>query len=316
MHALTHTPTGLFERYFWPHYPSDVRADPEHFRNLDVNPAKNPALVATLAEAAALLVDQAPTLLGTTLSYDEVGIVALARALDAPRRDAWIAASDPRDAHSVFFNAVVHMAAFVGESIVRAHHGTWELRRPLWESIVRRRTRGAVAPFHWVLKSLGDDEVGRETLAWRWRVHVAMASADPSAWPVIAPVSRLPALKEPTYDLLVKYLHQHLPEVRDVGESFPSPAAFTARRYARLGFESFHGGRVLALHGQCSPSEETPSAVEVMWLTAQGYDHADVVPCDANVPYFARSVGDETLEVSVAWQGRPTTHRLSIRGHG
>jgi hypothetical protein len=209
----------------------------------------------------------------------------------------------------------VHASAFVGEVIVRQHGGTWELRRPLWESIVRRSTRGAIAPFHWILKSLADDAIDDAPLAYRWRVHVVMAGVDPSSWPVLTEAKRLPTLKNPTYDLLVKYLHQHLPALRDVGEGFPSPAEFTAKRYATLGFEPLHGGRVLALHGMVPSEGDGPSTVEVMWLGPNGYDHADVVPCDAKVPHFARALNDEILEVTVAWKGRPVTHRLTLRGH-
>ena len=117
------------------------------------------------------------------------------------------------------------------------------------------------------------------------------------------------------YDLLVKYLHQHLPELRDVGEGFPSPAEFTARAYESLSFERLHGGRVVALHGLVPAAGERPPVVEVSWLTGRGFDHADTIPCDADGAYFGRAVNDELIEVTVAWQQKPHTHRLSIRGH-
>lgn len=315
MTSPAHTAESLYATFFWPLYPDDVRADPTRFRDLDVNPAKNPALTATLSEAAQLFIDNAPQLLGTTLTLDDDGVAALARALDRARRDAWIAATEPGKP-GPFFHAVVHASAFVGEVIARHHGGAWELRRPLWESIVRRSTRGAIAPFHWILKGLADDAVDDAPLAYRWRVHVVMAGVDPSSWPALTEAKRLPSLKTPAYDVLVKYLRQHVPTLRDVGEGFPTPAEFTAKRYPSLGFEPLHGGRVLALHGMVPAEGEGPSTVEIMWITPQGYDHADVVPCDGQVPHFARALNDETLEVTVAWKGRPVTHRLTLRGHG
>lgn len=311
------TAERLFSRYFWPQYPPDVRADPARFRHLDVNPGGNPALYATLAEAAAVFVDNAPTLLGAPLTYDDDGVAVLARALDRTRRDAWMADGEGPDA--TLFQALVHASAYLGEVMVRCHGGRWELRRPLWESIVHRRTKGAVAPFHWLLRSLADESIDATPLAVRWRVHVLMASAAPETFPVITAEKRLPGLKAPNYDLLVKYLHRHLPTLHDVGEGFPNAADFTAKRYATLSVQPMHGGRVLAMHGQAPPTDgaaDTPSTVEVHWLTAAGHDHTDVVPADVGVPYFGRAVSDELLEVTVAWKGRPITHRLTFRGHG
>jgi hypothetical protein len=317
------TANDLFARFFWPHYPPDVRAAPDHFRDLDANPSRNPTLDAHLAEAAELFARQAPRLLGTELPFTAEGVGRLARALDRAKRDALLVASDPADPGNLLFNTVVHGAAFVGEVIVRAYRGRWSLRRPMWESVVLRHVpgaagegaTGAIPPFHWLLKHLDDREVDHGSLAWRFKVHVELATADVAAFPVIAPPRRFPALKHPSYDLLVKYLHQHLPALRDLGAGFPSPAEFTDRAYAALGFELFHGGRVLALHGQLPPRGERPAMVEVLWLTAHGFDHADAFPCDERPPYFARATGD-ALEVTLAWHGRPHTHRVAFRGHG
>ncbi|MFO0608479.1 MAG: hypothetical protein U0324_35265 [Polyangiales bacterium] len=310
------TAEGLFARHFWPYYPPDVRADPAHFRDLDANPAGNPALARTLADAAKVFVDNAPALLGAPVTLDDAGVAVLARSLTRARRDAWLAEPGADGPEGTLFNAVVHASAFLGEVIVRAHGGAWSMRRPMWESVVKRPRGGAVAPFHWLLKSLADDAIDDAPLAYRWHVHVVMANASPESLDRVTEAKRLPTLKAPTYDLLVKYLHQHLPTLRDVGEGFPTAAEFTAKRYASLGFEPLHGGRVLALHGQAPPQDEgAPSTVEVTWVTAAGYDHADVIPADAGVPYFARAVTDEMLEVTVAWKGRPVTHRLTFRGH-
>lgn len=309
------TAESLFARFFWPLYPPDVRAEPERFRDEDANPAGNPRLAIPLAHAAEILVTNAPGLLGVPLTLDATGVAVLARALDRGTRDRLLATSDPTDPGNPFFNTVVHAAAFVGEVTVRTYGGRWSLRRPLWESLVTRRTRGAFAPFHWILKGLADDSVDDAPLAGRFRVHVQQASAEPDTFPVIVSPRKLPVLKSPSYDLLVKYLHQHLASLRDVGEGFPTPTEFADRAFQSLGFELLHDGRVLAVHGQGTPTSDRPGAVELLWLTAEGYDHADVIPADVGVPYFARAVTRELVEVTVAWKGRPVTHRLTFQGH-
>jgi hypothetical protein len=309
------TASSLLARWFWPHYPADVRAAPFLHRDVDANPGNNPSIPAALAEAAELFAANASGLLGEALPFTDEGVAVLARGLTRARRDAWMAQSDPGSPDSHFVQVVVHAAAYLGEVMVRAHGARWEIRRPLWESVIHRRRGGTVSPFHWLLKSLADDAIDDVPLAARWRIHVAMHDLDLEGLAVIAPAKKLPGLKRPTYDLLVKYLHQHLPELRDVGEGFPSPAEFTARSFETLSFERLHGGRVVALHGLIPAEGERPPVVEVSWMTARGFDHADTIPCDPGVAYFARAVSDELIEVTVAWQGKPHTHRLSIRGH-
>jgi hypothetical protein len=311
----TLTASELLARWFWAHYPADVRAAPFLHRDVDANPGQNPALPAALAEAAELFAANAAGLLGEALPFTDEGVATLARGLTRTRRDAWMAQSDPSSAESHFMQVIVHAAAYLGEVMVRAHGARWEIRRPLWESVIHRRRGGTVSPFHWLLKSLADDAIEDVALAARWRIHVVMHDLDLEGLPVIAPAKKLPTLKHPTYDLLVKYLHQHLPELRDVGEGFPSPAEFTARAYASLSFERLHGGRVVALHGLVPAAGERPPVVEVSWITGRGFDHADTIPCDADGAYFGRAVNDELIEVTVAWQQKPHTHRLSIRGH-
>ncbi len=313
MEALT--ATALLSRWFWPHYPADVRAAPFLHRDVDANPGNNPALVAPLAEAAEMFAANAAGLFGEALPLTDAGVATLARSLTRERRDAWLAQSDPASPDNLFVQVVVHMAMYLGEVMVRAHGGRWELRRPLWESVVHRRRGGTVSPFHWLLKTLADDSVDDLTLAVRWRVHVLMPDLDLDGSAVIAPAKKLPSIKRPNYDLLVKYLHQHLPELRDVGEGFPSPAEFSERGYESLSFERLHGGRVVALHGLIPAKGDGPSVVEVSWMTARGFDHADTIPCDPGVAYFGRAVSDELVEITVAWQEKPHTHRLSIRGH-
>lgn len=322
----TQSAQALFERYFWPHYPPDAKADLARLRETDVNPAQNPALLAHAREGAELFASNTKALLGLeeALTLDELGVLRLARALDRSRRDRWLEGCVAEDPSNVFFNAVVHAALFVGESAVRAGFGRWSLRRPLWESVVVRlvrdasgelREQGAVAPFHWLLRHLSDPEIDDGTLAWRWRVHLAQAAAAVESLPVLATPRAMPPLRSPTYDLLVKYLHQRLPDLKDLGRGFPSPAEFTDFAFERLSFEVLHGGRVLAIHGQAPAAGERPAVVQVLWLTAEGFDHADTIPTDGTPSYFGRAVTPTLLELTLPWKGRPITHRIGFRGH-
>lgn len=308
------TAESLLANWFWAHYPEDVRRDPFLHRDVDANPGGNPKLTETLAEAATLFADNAGGLWGRKLTLDDGGVAELARALTRARRDEWMAQSDPRDPDNLFLNTVLHASAFVGEVAVRAHSGKWSLRRPMWESLVLRPGGGSFSPFHWLLRSLADDSIDSAPLAVRWRLHVELATLDLDALPIITAPRKLPVLKAPSYDLFVRYLQQHLPGLSDVGEGFPSPEEFTARSYDSLGFVLLHGGRALALHGQ-TRGDDSLDRVEVLWLTATGFDHADILPCDNGMAHFARAITTDSLEVTTALRGKPNTHRLSLRGH-
>ncbi len=308
---------ALLSRWFWPHYPEDVRRAPFLHRDVDANPGGNPSLSAVLPEAAALFVANAPGLLGEAVTLDDAGVAVLARRLDRSLRDRWMAESDPTRPDNLFVQALVHAAAFLGEVLVQHHHGRWELRRPMWESVVHRPAplRGSIAPFHWLLKSLADDAVDTAPLAVRWRLHVVQPAADPDGFVVLTSAKSLPDLKAPTYDLFVKYLHAHLKTLRDVGEGFPSPQEFTEKGYGALRCTPLHGGRVVALHGQTRSTPEHPGVVDVHWMSEAGHDHTDTIPADHGVPYFGRAVTADTLEITVGWQGKPHTHALTFRGH-
>jgi hypothetical protein len=76
----------------------------------------------------------------------------------------------------------------------------------------------------------------------------------------------LPRLNEPSYDLLHKYLRGHLPELRDLGQDFP-----TAERFAELGFRwmDFHvlgGGRLVLMAGA------SRNGMHLFWLGATGFE--------------------------------------------
>src|SRR5262249_28351860 len=140
--------------------------------------------------------------------------------------------------------------------IVDRHGGAWGVRRPLWESVVRLKSRageGDLTPFHWWLKSLADDEIDRAALVARYRQHVERATARPETLPPIVTKHldrTLPTLKIVRYDTLHKHLRAHLPELKDLGADFPSPEQFADLGLLELGMMLLGEGRVLLMHGR------------------------------------------------------------------
>jgi hypothetical protein len=300
----------LFVRFFLPLYPPDARADLAAARAADANPGRNPALVAHLEEAARAFVHNAPALFGADLALDgsDASVHRLSAALTPERRDAWAALGTPGGADSALFNAVVHGAAYVGACVVSGRAegaAAWSVRRPLWESVVRLRSRageGDLAVFHWWLKSLADDRAA--TLADRYRAHVEMPCARPELLPVLATPDRsLPRLKSPRYDTLYKYLRAHVPELRDLGDDFPAPERFEAFGLRWLDFFLVGGGRMLLLAGASAPG------LHLFWLTAAGFEKSAFFPCDAIPAPIVRVDGERVIAMT-SDAGRARTHDM------
>ncbi len=173
------TAERLFERYFLPLYPPDARADLGRARRTDANPAGNPSILAQIDEAAAIFARLAPAALGApdlVLDFTDASIHHLSPLLTREIRDAWLAGGhvstrppDPspaQPASPLLVTMVTHGAFYVGATIVRAHGGAWQVRRPLWESAVRLVSAagtGDLSIFHWWLKALSDDDDRRGT---------------------------------------------------------------------------------------------------------------------------------------------------------
>src|SRR6185437_1466844 len=229
------TAAALFERSFLPYYPPDARADLARARAVDANPGKNPSILAQLDEAAAIFARLAPAALGApdlVLDFTDASVHRLSPLLTRERRDALLAAAPgaaPGEPPPLV-TLVTHGALYVGACVVREHGGTWQVRRPLWESTVRLVSRagtGDLAVFHWWLKALSDDEIDAGRLADRYRTNVEVPTLAADELPVIAPPDRrIPRLAKVRYDTLHKHLRAHLPELRDVGADFPSPERF------------------------------------------------------------------------------------------
>src|SRR6185369_4681082 len=242
MDASPLTAARLFERAFAPLYPPGV--DLARLRETDENPAGNPAIFAQLDELATIFARLAPEALGApelALDFTDASVHRLSRLLTRERRDAWIEGSR-------LVTLVTHGALYVGACVVRSHGGVWQVRRPLWESLVRLTSpagTGDLAVFQWWLKALSDDEIDKDRLVDRYRTHVEVPTVDPGVLPLIAPPDRrLPRLAKVRYDLLYKHLRAHLPELRDVGADFPSPERFEEMGFQWLDFLLLGEGRM------------------------------------------------------------------------
>jgi len=292
------TAEDLFRQWFLPLYPDDVRRDLAAARAVDANPGGNTSFSSHLRHAADTFASNAAVALGLTdsdlaLDYSDASVHRLSHALTSERRDRLVGLSSPGEPNSTFFNFVIHGAAYVGECIVQNHKGHWQIRRPLWESMIRLDSplgTAELAIFHWWLKAMADN--AQSTLADRYRTHVEVPCLAPLHFPIIAPADRaLPRLKRPRYDLFYKYLRAHLPELRDVGADFPSPERFEEFRFESLQPTLVGEGRMLVIHGS------NAHGLHAFWLSKNGFEKSAFWPCDAFPEPIMRATNSNTLEV-------------------
>jgi len=302
----------IFVRFFLPLYPPDARSDLARARAMDANPARNPTIPMHLDEAASRFVSNATALFGGSLELDgsDASVHRLSAALTVERRNAWAAGGPAGSDASPLFNVVVHGAAYVGRCIVDRHGGRWSVRRPLWESVVRLTSRAGeadLAVFHWWLKSLADEAFASEggaKLADRYRAHVEVPCARPEELPVVVTGARpLPRLKEPSYDLLHKYLRAHLPEVRDLGRDFPTPERFAAYGFRWMDFLLLGDGRLLLM--ACASSH----GLHLFWIGAGGFEKSAFFACDAFPDPVVRVQG-ESIVAMTSEGGEARVHEM------
>lgn len=310
--------SALFSEIFLPLYPEDAKRDLSRAQSENANPASNPNIVAHLDDAARIFVEMAPTALGISsdtlaLDYDDASVHRLSAALTRTIRDRLLAQGQKGSPDNALFNVVVHGAAYVGACIVRSHRGSWSIRRPLWESVVRLTSRAGEADlpvFHWWLKSLADPTEGAPevTLADRYRAYVEIPCARPEDLPIIAePDRELPKLAKVRYDAFYKYLRARIPELRDVGDDFPSPERFADFDFASLSFDLVGGGRMLVVHGP------TKHGLHAFWLTKAGFEKSAFWPSDAFPAPLLRVKGkgdQEKLEIVLSQNGKPVSFEM------
>jgi len=302
---------ALFERFFWPLYPEDTRTSLAATRTLDANPARNPALYAHLDDAARVFEQMAPALFegdDPRLDRTDASVHRLSPLLTEARREAWGARGAPGTADSELFNVVIHAAAYVGACVVANHEGRWLVRRPLWESLVGLDSaagQGELAVFHWVLKSLADPVPGlpHATLADRYRTHVETPRLDPATLPILAETRTLPRLAKVRYAALHQHLRAHLPELRDLGEDFPSAERLDEMRLTSLDFHLVGGGRMLVMFG---PGQ---GGAHLFWLTRSGFEKSGFWPADA-FPAPVLSVHGDKLRLMTQQDGKTLLHEM------
>lgn len=304
----------LFARHFLPLYPPDAGADLARARATDANPAKNQAVLAHLDDAAERFARNGLSLFGGDLGLDrsDGSVHRLSAALTRDRRDAWARAGAPGSAESALFNVVVHGAAYVGACVVANHAGCWSVRRPLWESVVRLRSpagEGDLPVFHWWIKSLSDaafdarDGAGA-SLADRYRAHVEIPCLRAHELPVFVHHERpLPRLSRPSYARLHQYIRAHLPEIRDLGGTFPSPERFAAFAFRWMDFYVVGGGRRVILAGA------SPNGLHLFWLAECGFEKSAFVAGDAGVEPVVGAQGDRIV-ATIARAGVSQEHEM------
>lgn len=302
------TAQTLFERYFLPLYPPDSRSDLEAARSKDANPANNPSILAQLDDVARVFAELAPAAFDQpdlALDFSDASVHRLGVLLTAERRDRWMAA--PSDGPPLIAQVVIHGAVYVGACVVRTRGARWLVRRPLWESLVRLESAAGTADlavFQWWLKALSDEEIGQGRLLDRYRTHVEVPTFDASALPVIAPPDRkLPRLAKVRYDLLYKHLRAHLPELRSVGDDFPSPERFEQYGFTSMDLHLLGGGRMLLLSG---PTKE---GLHLFWLDANGFQKAAFFPADAFPAPMVKVDGDRLVVLTSA-QGKQESREM------
>jgi hypothetical protein len=300
----------LFARFFLPLYPPDARSpeDLAHARVADANPGKNQFILAHLDDAAQRFARSARHAFGADLVLDgtDASVHRLSAALTRERRDAWAADGAAGGAENALFNAVIHGSAYVGSCVVAKHGGTWGVRRPLWESVVRLKSRAGeadLAVFHWWLKSLADDGQGT-SLADRYRSHVEVPCSRPEDLPVLVTAAgALPRLAKPRYDTLHKYLRAHLPELRDLGADFPSPERFDDFALRWIDFHVLGGARMVLM------AAAAQAGLHLFWVSAAGFEKSAFFVCDAFPDPIVRARGDHLL-VLFREQGKEREHEM------
>jgi hypothetical protein len=300
----------LFARYFARLYPPGV--DLERLRREDQNPGGNASILQQIEQMADIFVRLAPRAVrrpDLVLDYSDASVHRLGSAVDRALVDDWIREADASDASPAAMPTLVafvtHGALYVGECVRRNHAGSWQVRSPLWESLVRLESAAGIGDlpiFHWWLKAL----TGGGAIGDRYRTHVEVPGFDAEKLPMIAPPERkLPTLRRVRYDTLHRHLKAHLPELSTVGDDFPSPERLDELAFEHLDFLLVGGGRMLLMHGP------TARGIHLFWLDASGFCKAAFVPQEGDAEYSVGLVdgriritlGDPGRAVEMLWWG-------------
>jgi hypothetical protein len=302
------TAETLFRAYLLPLYPEAAARDLALARATDANPGHNPSFARHLDDASRVFAERAPSLLGkpVALDYSDASVHRLSALVTRDRRDSWASHGAAGSGENELFNVVVHGAAYVGACVVRSHAGEWRVRNPLWESFVHLRSRAGeadLAVLQWWVKTLSDESFDRGiTLADRYRAYVENPCATPESLPILAPPDRrLPRLAKPSYDMLHKYLRAHLPEMRDLGEHFPSPERWADFAFSWVDFALVGEGRMLVM------SAPNAHGLHLIWLTSSGFDKSVFHPCDS-FPEPQVRLDERSIRAILSVDGKTVVH--------
>jgi hypothetical protein len=312
---------ALFERVFLPLYPADLRGDLARVRREDANPAKNPALLVHLEDAAERFAALAPSFLREDLALDfsDASVHRLGAALTRETRNRLLAQGEIGTAENALFNLVIHGASYVLVCIAKNHAKTEiRLRRPLWESLVflvSKAGEAELSPFSWWIRSLGDEAfldaaeaTPLATLGDRYRQYVENAVFDGANLPVWLPTDRrLPKLAKVRYDLMYKHLKAHLPELKDLGADFPSPERFEGYGFKFLHLNVVGDGRMALFHGLGE------GGYHLFWVGKNGFEKAAFYPCEA-FPEPKLEEDGEQIRLLVAHDGKTLRHEFFFWG--
>jgi hypothetical protein len=314
------TPQKLLERLFSPLYPAaagsrDERAEP-------CPPGRDGGADALRAidDAAGRFARLAPQVLqieDLDLDLSDASVRRLGQTLTEARRDRLAALRGP-DGAPLLTHLVVHGTLYVGACAVKNHGARWKVRSPLWESAILVDSplgQAELSIFSWWLRALSDGEMGRGTLAERYRMYVEIPRTDPAQIPGIAGARRLgaiPRLAKVRYDTLHRHLRAHAPELTDLGADFPSAERLAEMRFRWLDFTWLGEGRLLLIHG---PAEH---GVHLFWLDGAGFSKAAFFPSDfggggPNPPYSLVLDG-ELIRVVFSVAGREVEHLMLFWG--
>jgi hypothetical protein len=181
------------------------------------------------------------------------------------------------------------------------------VRRPLWESLVRIESPAGIGDlplFHWWLKALSDDEIGEGRLIDRYRRHVELPTLDVARLePIATAERRIPRLSKVRYDTLYKHLRAHLPELKSVGDDFPSPERLDEMGFQWLDFVLLGGGRMLLMHGPAR------GGVHLFWLDRTGFVQAAYYPADSFPAHLVQTEGDK-LRLTLSYEKRMQVHEM------
>lgn len=281
------TREALFREHFLRYYPAGATLD--EIRATDANPAENPTILGELEDTARRFAKLAPVALREpTLDLDltDASIHRLAQLITSDFRDR--AMKEDAGGTSLFVAFVIHACAYLGECARRGRDARWRVRSPLWESRVEVSGPAGtfeLAPFSIWLGVFSGAEIDRATLGDRYRTLVEAPTFDGDALPRWTTPRELPRLKAPRYDLLVKYLQAHLPEVKDLGAHFPGKERFGELAFHTLDFLVVGDGRALVMHG---PRD---TGIQLFWIGADGFEKSFYLEADTRRPYQLRDKG-------------------------